>query len=36
MDGSATLTIVESRPTMNRLRQQIARMSNRRLLLSSW
>ena len=26
MDGSATLTIVMSRPTMNRLRQQIARM----------
>src|SRR5271156_3019823 len=36
MDGSATLTIVESGPTMNRLMQQIARMSNRRLRLSSF
>jgi hypothetical protein len=35
MDGSATFTIVLSRPTMNRLRQQMARMSSRRWRLSS-
>ena len=30
IDGRATFTIVLSRPTMNRLRQQMARMSRRR------
>src|SRR5215469_6459002 len=35
IDGSATLTIVVSSPTMNRLVQQIARMSTRRARLSS-
>ena len=35
MDGSATLTIVLSRPTMSRLMQQIARISALRRLLSS-
>ena len=34
IDGSATFTIVLSRPTMNRLRQQMARTSIRRWRLS--
>src|ERR1700761_3825557 len=33
MDGSATLTMVESMPTISRLMQQMARMSQRRELL---
>ena len=35
IDGSATFTIVLSSPTMNRLRQQMARMSRRRWRLRS-
>ena len=35
MDGNATLTIVMSMPTINRLKQQIARTRIRRLWLSS-
>jgi hypothetical protein len=35
MDGRARFTMVLSRPTMNRLMQQIARMSRRRAGLSS-
>ncbi len=35
MDGSATLTIVLSRPTMNKLEQQMTSTSMRRRRLSS-
>ena len=35
MEGSATLTMVVSRPTMNRLKQQMTSTSVRRRRLSS-